>query len=106
MLAEEAGVSPQRLALAAAAAMCFEHAGDASSTGLQVELRRAGVHEVLRRVSGLDASEGFGRNVAVLWSRLTAGRREDNHLLSLAHLTWAWAPSEAGLNGAGARVTG
>jgi mannitol-1-phosphate 5-dehydrogenase len=106
MLAEEAGVSPQRLALAAAAALCFEHAGDASSTGLQVQLRRAGVHEVLRRVSGLDPSEGFGRNVAVLWSRLTAGRREDNHLLSLQHLTWAWASSEAGLNGARARVTG
>jgi mannitol-1-phosphate 5-dehydrogenase len=103
-LAEEAGVRPERLALATAAALCFEHVGDPSSTGLQLALRRAGVHEVLRRVSRLDATEGFGRNVAVLWSRLSTGRREGNHLLTLKHLTWAWASSEAGLNGAPARV--
>lgn len=108
-LAAEAGVRPQRLVLATAAALCFEHAGDASSTGLQVELRRRGVHEVLRRICRLDASTGFGRDVAALWSRLIVGRGNGNgngnHLLSLERLTWAWATTEAGLAGSRARST-
>jgi mannitol-1-phosphate 5-dehydrogenase len=105
-LAEEAGIRPERLALAAAGALCFQHARDPSSTGLQVELERDGVHEVLRRVSRLDGGQGFGRTVAALWLRLSTGRMSDNHLLNLEHLTWAWASSEAGLNGGRTRVAG
>jgi mannitol-1-phosphate 5-dehydrogenase len=104
MLAEEAGLVPKRLALTAAAALCFEDPHDASSTSLQVELRRDGVHQVLKRVSRLDSRRGFGRSVATYWARLSAGRGEENHLLSLDRLVWAWAASEAGLSGRSARV--
>ena len=112
MLAEEAGFSPEQLALAAAAALCFEDPGDPASTGLQVELQRGGVHEVLKRISRLDPSRGFGRNVAGLWARLRAGHGSGskggngNHLLSLERLVWAWAETEAGLSRARPPVAG
>ena len=94
-LAEEAGIRPERLALATAAALCFEHAGDPSS---------AGVHDVLKRVSRLDGTEGFGRSVAMLWSRLSTGRMSENHLISLERLVWAWSATEAGFTGRQAQV--
>jgi len=105
-LAEEAGIRPEQLALATAAALCFEHPSDPSSTGLQVELSRAGVHHVLKRVSRLDGAQGFGRSVAMLWSRLSTGRMSENHLISLDRLIWAWSSTEAGFTGTRARVEG
>jgi mannitol-1-phosphate 5-dehydrogenase len=101
MLAERAGVMPEQLAMATAAALCFEDAGDPASTGLQVELRRSGVHGVLGRVCGLDAGQGFARRVAALWTRLSTGRGTENHLLRLEGLVWAWASSEAGIVASG-----
>jgi mannitol-1-phosphate 5-dehydrogenase len=95
-IAEQAGIRPENLALAAAAALCFEDPHDASSIGLQQRLRRNGVHEVVSRVCRLDPSQGLGRSVAALWSRLSTGRRSGNQLLSLDRLFWAWSSTEAG----------
>ena len=103
-LAEKAGIDPKRLALAAAAALCFEDPYDPASVGLQVQLRRGGVQDVLTRICGVDPSRGFGRTVGALWSRLSAGRRGGNQLLSLDRMLWAWSSTEAGFTGSHAGV--
>jgi mannitol-1-phosphate 5-dehydrogenase len=83
-LAAEAGVQPRRLALVAAAAMCF---GCAADSGIAT----CGPEATLRTVSGLDPQQGLGREVASAFTRLTEGREEDNVLLSLRELVWSWA---------------
>ncbi|HEY6002567.1 MAG TPA: 2-dehydropantoate 2-reductase N-terminal domain-containing protein [Anaeromyxobacter sp.] len=83
-LAAEAGVQPRRLALVAAAAMCF---GCAADSGLGT----CGPEATLRTVSGLDPHKGLGREVATAFTKLTEGREQDNVLLSLHELVWSWA---------------
>jgi mannitol-1-phosphate 5-dehydrogenase len=84
LLAREAGVAPRRLALVAAAALCFDCAGGAGG--------RAGAADAtLRTVAGLDPRRGLGLEVATAFTRLAAGRERDNVLLSLRQLVWSWA---------------
>lgn len=94
-LAQKAGVRPEGLGLAAAAALCFDPA-DPAAAELQQEIRRAGLGHALHRVSGLDPRRGLGRLVGTSWSRLARGWQKDNVLLSLDHLVWAWKSSQRG----------
>jgi mannitol-1-phosphate 5-dehydrogenase len=87
-LAAEAGVRPRRLALVAAAAMCFQCALDSGA-------RATGPEATLRTVSGLDPLRGIGRQVVDAFSRLTEGRERDNVLLSLEELVWSWGRTRA-----------
>lgn len=82
-LAAEAGVKPRRLALVAAAAMCFQCAADSGT------VRIGGPEATLRTVSGLDPSRGIGKDVVNAFARLAAGREGDNVLLSLQELVWS-----------------
>ncbi|MFL5300278.1 MAG: 2-dehydropantoate 2-reductase N-terminal domain-containing protein [Anaeromyxobacteraceae bacterium] len=96
LLAERAGVRPLRLALAAAAALCFECPGDASACALQRDVAEQGAGEVLGTVAGLDPAMGLGRMVTQEWKRLSAGRAPDAKMLSLDRRMWSWrADAEA-----------
>jgi mannitol-1-phosphate 5-dehydrogenase len=84
-LAEEAGVSPRRLALAAAAAICF----DCGAGKPHPEAEETA--ETLHTVSGLDPNTGIGQQVSEAVSRIGEWREADNVLLSLKELVWSWA---------------
>ncbi|MFL5274799.1 MAG: hypothetical protein ACJ79E_22300, partial [Anaeromyxobacteraceae bacterium] len=90
LLAERAGVRPLRLALAAAAALCFQCPGDASACALQHDVAEHGADQVLGTVAGLDPTSGVGRLVTDEWRRLAAGRAPDATLLSLGRRMWSW----------------
>lgn len=87
-LAIAAGVKPDKLALAMAAALTFNDQADPSACALQREIIGSGVGKILRQVSGLDPYQDLGRSVTEIWGRLAAGRREGNLLLSLERLLW------------------
>lgn len=88
-LALKAGVRPEGLGLAAAAALCFDP-HDPAAAQLQSEIQQTGLEQALRRVSGLHADRGLGRLVGNSWARLARGWQKDNVLLSLDRLLWAW----------------
>jgi mannitol-1-phosphate 5-dehydrogenase len=90
-LAEAAGVLPVRLALAAAAALCFDCPGDPSACGLQSELAQLGAAPVLASVAGVDPASGLSRLIAAHWERLGQGRTPDAQLLSLGRSMWSWS---------------
>jgi mannitol-1-phosphate 5-dehydrogenase len=77
--AEDAGVRPDHLALAIAAALCFRDPSDPSSTDLRQKLQ----------VAGLNPTRGVGKQVANAWDELSKGLDSDNRLLSLAGRLWA-----------------
>jgi mannitol-1-phosphate 5-dehydrogenase len=83
-LAGQAGVKPRRLALVAAAALCFERDLRGGSVAQEPDA-------ALRSATGLDPGQGLGREVARAFARLTEGRESDNVLLSLRRLVWSWA---------------
>lgn len=83
-LAAEAGVQPRRLALVAAAAMCFLCSENSSASA-------AGADASVRSMAGLDPGRGLGRDVLEAFGKLAEGREKDNVLLSLKELVWSWA---------------
>jgi mannitol-1-phosphate 5-dehydrogenase len=83
-LAAEAGVWPRRLALVAAAAICFDRAQNPQAEQPKPET-------TMRSVTGLDPRSGIGREVSEAFNRLAEGRERDNVLLSLKELVWSWA---------------
>ena len=89
-LAEEAGILPHKLALAAAAALCFSNPSDPSAAKLRREIETMGPEQTLRRVSGLDPDRGVGKLVAHDLGRLSSGQCRGNLLLSLEKLIWSW----------------
>jgi mannitol-1-phosphate 5-dehydrogenase len=88
-LAEKAGVCPEKLALATAAALCFCNPKDPSCNELQCSLKNSGVEVTLNEVCGLDSGKGVGRSVANWWSQLTSGWQQGSLLLSLDRTMWA-----------------
>jgi len=86
-LAQEAGVSPKRLALAAGAALCFVCALDRGTCPAPAA--------TVRMVAELDPIHGLGREVLEAFSRLVQGREDDNVLLSLSDHVWSWSRREA-----------
>jgi mannitol-1-phosphate 5-dehydrogenase len=90
-LAEQAGIRPEKLALAAAAALCFYNPADPSATDLHHEIEIAGLGPTLEHLCGLDSRQGLGQFVAEMWNQFADGCwRKGNLLLSLEQLLWAW----------------
>jgi mannitol-1-phosphate 5-dehydrogenase len=89
-LAEKAGVAPEKLALAAAAALCFYNPADSSTADLQREIEVAGLGAALHHICGLDSRRGVGRFVAERWKRLSEGWQRGNLLLKLDQMLWAY----------------
>ena len=88
-LAEQAGVHPEQLLRAAAAAYCFSDPADTVAARLQEEIRVAGLRRTMTRVSGLGARDRMGHSVARRWRQLTRQWRADSVLLDLDRVRWA-----------------
>ncbi|HEX7288524.1 MAG TPA: 2-dehydropantoate 2-reductase N-terminal domain-containing protein [Candidatus Angelobacter sp.] len=87
LLAEEAGVIPEQLAVVTAAALCFSSSGQAGQCTACYENSRAA--ETLNRICGLNAAHGFGRTVVKSWAQLAPSILPGNLLLSLNQRMWA-----------------
>ncbi|MGE5321577.1 MAG: NAD-binding protein [Actinomycetota bacterium] len=87
VLAHQAGVVPEQLALVAAAALCFSNSGNHDSCRTCFEHSQAA--ETLNQICGLDAADGFGRIVAHSWAQLAPSLLPGNLLLSLKRRMWA-----------------
>jgi len=88
-LAEEAGVRPEKLALAAAAALLFSPT-DPAAGDLQRDIATTGLASALEHSCGIDVGVGAGRWVAELWQRMIGGWEPGNLLLHLEPILWAW----------------
>lgn len=89
-LAEKAGVHPDKLILAMAAAMHFcGKAAEASALEMKRAINAAGPGEVLRKISKLDPDRDISRSVVGTWARLDEGGRSGRPLLSLNQFMWA-----------------
>jgi mannitol-1-phosphate 5-dehydrogenase len=88
-LAEEAGETPQNLALSIAAALYFQSASDPSAAELRFRLRRLGVEATLESVCGLHRSEALLERVTEAWAKLIRARDPENFLLDLGRCAWA-----------------
>lgn len=87
LLAHEAGVFPEQLALVTAAALCFSNSGHDEPCSACFEHSQAA--EALNQICGLDAAHGFGRIVARSWAQLAPSVLPGNLLLSLNRRMWA-----------------
>ena len=85
-LAEAAGIFPEQLALATAAALYFRSVQSKSGPAQQAELAA-----VLNQICGLDTAKGFGKIVANSWAQLAPGTSSGNLLLSLTSPMWSLA---------------
>lgn len=90
-LALKAGIKPEKLILAAAAALCFYNPLDPLATEFQREIRSVGIDTILRRISRLDSAHGLGKSIADVWARLSTGGQTGSFLLSLDREMWAWS---------------
>lgn len=86
-LAEQAGILPEQLAFATAAALCFSNSMHNEHCSACFEQSHAA--EVLNQICGLDAAHGFGRIVAKSWAQLAPSTLRGNLLLSLNKRLWA-----------------
>ena len=101
-LAEQAGVPPRNLALAAAAALCFMEPDDPSAAELERELETKGPEKTIHRVCGLRPDRGLGKLVSEDSKRLLDGRNGGGLLLSLSAYLWSsWDDGQPGRNGNG-----
>jgi len=87
-LAQEAGINPEKLMLAAAAALYYCDRGDLDCRPMGEELEVAGPGEVLREVSGLDPGRSLATAAVKTFSRLIA-KDSRSPLLSLEEFFWA-----------------
>jgi mannitol-1-phosphate 5-dehydrogenase len=87
--AAQAGVEPDYLAMAVAAALCFHHPDDVQAGALSRELERSGRQAVLERVCGLDPACGSARCVSRHLERLFDGSRRSGPLLRFDEMLWA-----------------
>jgi mannitol-1-phosphate 5-dehydrogenase len=87
--AAQAGVEPDYLAMAVAAALSFHHPEDVQAEELARELDVAGGEAVLERVCGLEPSCRAARSVGRQLERLLEGSRGSGPLLRLDGMLWA-----------------
>jgi mannitol-1-phosphate 5-dehydrogenase len=92
-LALRAGIRPENLAIAAAAAFCFDCPGDGSARELQGLLDDVGIEGALSRVAGLELGDPLGHRIASAWLHVRDGRPRENVLLSLQGWNWAARPA-------------
>jgi mannitol-1-phosphate 5-dehydrogenase len=89
-LAQNAGIKPETLTLAAAAALCFYNHDDLSAVNLQREIEKTGLESVLKHICGLNPKRGLGCVVARTSRKLRKGWQKNNVLLALNREFWAW----------------
>jgi mannitol-1-phosphate 5-dehydrogenase len=87
LLAHEAGIFPEQLALVTAAALCFSNSS--SQEPCNACFKGSQAAETLNQICGLDAAHGFGRIVARSWAQLAPSVLPGNLLLSLNRRMWA-----------------
>jgi glutathione synthase/RimK-type ligase-like ATP-grasp enzyme len=92
-LAQAAGIRPRHLALAAAAALCFDDDGAADADGDDAAQRR---EQTIRSVCGLQSDRGLGRLVRRDHEMLHSARTSGGLLLSLGTGLWTIAPHANG----------
>jgi mannitol-1-phosphate 5-dehydrogenase len=92
-LAAGAGINPEKLALAAAAALCFYDPADPLAVALHHEVETAGLGPTLSQICDLDPHDGLGGCIAEVWQRLASSWQPGNLLLSLERNLWAWEAS-------------
>ena len=89
-LAERAGILPDKLALATAAAFCFSNPADPSCGELRKSVNNTGLDMALREICGLDGDDVFRRYVTEFCAQFEPSQR-GNLLLSLDRRMWAWS---------------
>lgn len=89
-LAEKAGIQPKNLALAVAAGLYFYNETDPSSAELRHEIEAMGLASTLKRICGLDPRQDLGRSVTRFYRKFKKGWQENNPLLGLDEVLWAW----------------
>jgi mannitol-1-phosphate 5-dehydrogenase len=89
-LAQNAGIKPETLTLAAAAALCFYNHDDLSAVTLQHKIEKTGLESVLKHVCGLNPKRGLGCIVTRSCRKLRKGWQKNNVLLALNQEFWAW----------------
>lgn len=87
-LAEQAGIPPRKLALAAAAALWFFDVDDPDTAELRREIETEGPQTTIQRICGLHPDRGLGRLVREDCNRLQNGRDGGRVLLSLRPHRW------------------
>jgi mannitol-1-phosphate 5-dehydrogenase len=68
------GITPDHIAAACAAALCYDCPEDPCAVRLQSMIEKTGVAEVLRQVSGIDPAGDFGRRVVAQYHTLRETR--------------------------------
>jgi len=90
-LASDAGIDPSGLVMAAAAALCFECAGDPGAEAMRAGVSARGVTATLARECGIGARSALADAVLDAWIKLTGGGWiSGNALLSIDQPRWAW----------------
>jgi mannitol-1-phosphate 5-dehydrogenase len=64
------GIIPDHIATACAAALCYDYLEDPSAMRLQSMIKKTGVAEVLRQVSGIEPTGDFGQRVIGQYQQL------------------------------------
>jgi mannitol-1-phosphate/altronate dehydrogenase len=93
-LAEEAGISPEKLMFAAAAALFYCSQSDSSCSTEQEDIEDSDLIKIFYRVSGLDPAKPISRLAlktlsSLFSSRCTEGECAEGPLLSLDNFFWA-----------------
>lgn len=89
-LAQRAGVLPDKLALATAAAFCFCNPADPSCGEFRQSVNESGLETALSDICGLARDSDLRRNVSALCAQLQPSKK-GNLLLSLNRCEWAWS---------------
>lgn len=89
-LAERAGVLPDKLALATAAAFCFCNPADPSCNELHRSVNETGLETALSDICGLDGHDALRHYVADFCAQFEPSQH-GNLLLSLDRRMWAWS---------------
>ncbi|MFQ5776777.1 MAG: hypothetical protein ACE5IP_02080 [Terriglobia bacterium] len=87
-LAEAAGINPETLGLAMAAALYFFNPNDFSAAKLQRKIQALGPKRTLSQLSGLAPDRALARLVVRHWRQLSNGWQPGNLLLSLTTMLW------------------
>jgi mannitol-1-phosphate 5-dehydrogenase len=87
--ADRAGVETEFLALACAAALCFQHPGDERACEMARMLLETDRQRALERICGLEPGCRAAGAVGRHWERLRDGARRGGLLLRLDGLLWA-----------------
>lgn len=88
-LAREAGIIPEKLTLAVAAAMLFCPLADRAAAELNSSIRSDGPTAALCRVAGFNPDDTLAQSAVRAYRRLANERPERSQLLSLDQAVWA-----------------